>query len=211
MGPPKSTRNHGEREDEHSSSATNTSVRPRTASKRDTRRRGYVLKGFEIPILKTRRPISFVQHLSRSRVCVLCRAVPSKVIELSCNHVACFGCVSLAFRRDKDKRGRAVCPKHRVPLIGENVKVVDNTEHLFGKMVFCINSPFGCTHRCTLGDLDAHSSECDFYPLPCVFCDKDIPECEYQEHSRQCPQRNPFQDIGRWDGAGLSWSKRRVA
>ncbi|KAL3195542.1 hypothetical protein MRX96_045595 [Rhipicephalus microplus] len=130
-----------------------TSVRPRKTSKRDTRRGGYVLKGFEIPILKTRRPISFVRRLSRSHVCVLCRAVPSRVIELSCKHVACYGCLSLTFRRDKDKRGNDVCPKDCVPLVGENVNVVDNTEHLFGKMVFCINAPFGCPHQCTLQDL----------------------------------------------------------
>ncbi|KAL1443560.1 hypothetical protein MTO96_045957 [Rhipicephalus appendiculatus] len=155
----------------------------------DTRWPGYVLKGFESPILRPEIRVSFVQRLSKHRVCVLCRKVPSRVIPLPCEHVGCYRCVAVACRGRKDKRRRPVCPVDAATLIMDKVKVVDNSDYLLQKTVLCVNSPFGCSHQCKLENLQRHCEECQFALTPCEFCETAVRKCNYQQHYLQCPRR----------------------
>ncbi|KAH7956159.1 hypothetical protein HPB52_006592 [Rhipicephalus sanguineus] len=149
-----------------------------------------MLKGFDSPILRPERRVSFVQRLSKHRVCVLCREVPSRVIPLPCEHVGCYGCVAVACRSLKDKR-RPVCPDDGATLVIHKVRVVDNSDHLFQKTVLCLNSPFGCPHQCKLEELQGHCEECQFTLVTCELCEKDVRKCDYKQHYEHCSQRNP--------------------
>ncbi|XP_037514884.1 TNF receptor-associated factor 6 [Rhipicephalus sanguineus] len=194
MGQTTSSHKHGECGSSNQSltaaSTFNPFLRSSTASDRDTCRSGYMLKGFDSPILRPERRVSFVQRLSKHRVCVLCREVPSRVIPLPCEHVGCYGCVAVACRSLKDKR-RPVCPDDGATLVIHKVRVVDNSDHLFQKTVLCLNSPFGCPHQCKLEELQGHCEECQFTLVTCELCEKDVRKCDYKQHYEHCSQRNP--------------------
>ncbi|KAH7956161.1 hypothetical protein HPB52_006593 [Rhipicephalus sanguineus] len=159
-------------------------------------RPAYVLSGFDRALLKTGRKISFLERLPTSRVCVMCTNVPARVIPLPCGHVGCKRCVTRAFVRCRESSRRPVCPLHRVPLVNSGIQVVDNSRYLLKKTVLCMNFRLGCPYRLKLRHLNKHCDEqCKFTPVPCELCEEVIAECHFQQHSQQCPRRDPAKDL----------------
>ncbi|KAH7956163.1 hypothetical protein HPB52_006595 [Rhipicephalus sanguineus] len=91
---------------------------------------------------------------------------------------------------------RPVCPLHRVPLVNSGIQVVENSRYLLKKTVLCMNFRLGCPYRMKLRHLKKHCDEqCKFTPVPCELCEEVIAECHFQQHSQQCPRRDPAKDL----------------
>ncbi|KAH7957562.1 hypothetical protein HPB52_020144 [Rhipicephalus sanguineus] len=204
-------------------------------------RPGYVLRGFDRPILKTRRKISFLTRVPASR------AVGQVTVNLrprEGQHEAVFvrrsegyspeeamrkpwernlhradkalddkSALGVVF--DKEDTTRKTDPKekaigkrsrqqppprlsriHRVPLVNSGIQVVQNSRYLLKKTMLCMNFRLGCPYRLKLRHLQKHCDEqCKFTPVPCELCEEVIAKCHFQQHSQQCPRRDPAKDL----------------
>ncbi|KAH7975953.1 hypothetical protein HPB52_006851 [Rhipicephalus sanguineus] len=106
------------------------------------------------------RPIHFVDEVSTSRVCGLCRMIPKKTVMLPCNSQGCGGRCPL----DQQPFEEAECFSYGLP-----------TRRANALQVHCWNEEHGCEFEGAVELMLRHyENECTFHAVECLRCGEKV-------------------------------------
>ncbi|XP_075525146.1 uncharacterized protein LOC142557301 [Dermacentor variabilis] len=151
------------------------------------------------------RPIHFTKEVPQSRVCSLCRTVPSRTVQLPCSHFLCDSCNDA---RDQD--GRCMCPLDLEPFDeGECLWNDFPASRASSLKAHCWNECNGCEFVGTIEAVLLHyERECDLHALQCPRCERRVKRTELASHyvagcSRGDPCSRPAQNCERGDSLAV--------
>ncbi|KAH7975956.1 hypothetical protein HPB52_006854 [Rhipicephalus sanguineus] len=113
------------------------------------------------------RPTRFVDELPSSRVCGLCRMIPTRTVLLPCSHILCQSCTAAS-----TQDGRRLCPLDQEPFEEAECSSYDLPVSTANALkVYCWNEAFGCEYEGAMEEMLQHfEKECAFHAVECLQC-----------------------------------------
>ncbi|KAH7975957.1 hypothetical protein HPB52_006855 [Rhipicephalus sanguineus] len=125
------------------------------------------------------RPTRFVEELPTSRVCGLCRMIPTRTVLLPCSHILCQSC-SAASTQGGSRR----CPLDQEPFEEAECSTYDLPVGTANALkVYCWNEAHGCEHEGAMEEMLQHfEKECTFHAVECLQCGEAVLHSELATH-----------------------------
>nr|XP_037289871.1 uncharacterized protein LOC119184590 [Rhipicephalus microplus] len=125
------------------------------------------------------RQTRFVDEVPSSRVCALCRMIPTRTVLLPCSHVLCQSCHAASSEAcggrcpmDQEQFEEDECVSYDLP-----------TRKAIAFKVHCWNEAYGCEFEESLELMLRHyENECTFHTVECLRCGEDVLHRELQTH-----------------------------
>nr|XP_054924692.1 uncharacterized protein LOC126527401 isoform X2 [Dermacentor andersoni] len=117
------------------------------------------------------RPTRFVDEVPNSRVCGLCRMIPTRTVLLPCSHVLCQSCHAAS-----SAAGAGLCPLDREPFEESECHGADfPARNANALQAYCWNEAHGCEFTGTMEALLRHyEMECAFHTVDCLRCGQGV-------------------------------------
>ncbi|XP_075729493.1 uncharacterized protein LOC142761702 isoform X3 [Rhipicephalus microplus] len=125
------------------------------------------------------RQTRFVDEVPSSRVCALCRMIPTRTVLLPCSHALCQSCHAASSEAcggrcpmDQEQFEEDECVSYDLP-----------TRKAIAFKVHCWNEAYGCEFEEALAPMLRHyENECTFHTVECLRCGEDVLHRELQTH-----------------------------
>ncbi|XP_075729492.1 uncharacterized protein LOC142761702 isoform X2 [Rhipicephalus microplus] len=125
------------------------------------------------------RQTRFVDEVPSSRVCALCRMIPTRTVLLPCSHALCQSCHAASSEAcggrcpmDQEQFEEDECVSYDLP-----------TRKAIAFKVYCWNELHGCEYEGAMNDMLRHfEKECRFHAIECVRCGEAVLHRELARH-----------------------------
>ncbi|XP_049275986.1 TNF receptor-associated factor 3 [Rhipicephalus sanguineus] len=125
------------------------------------------------------RPTRFVDELPSSRVCGLCRMIPTRTVLLPCSHILCQSCHAAS-----PQGGSRLCPLDQEPFEeAECTSYALPVSPANALKVYCWNEAHGCEYEGAMEEMLQHfEKECTFHVVECFQCGEAVLHRELATH-----------------------------
>ncbi|KAH7975958.1 hypothetical protein HPB52_006856 [Rhipicephalus sanguineus] len=125
------------------------------------------------------RPTRFVDELPSSRVCELCRMIPTRTVLLPCSHILCQSCTAAS-----TQGGSRRCPLDQEPFEEAECSSYDLPVSTANALKACCwNEANGCEYEGAMEEMLQHfEKECTFHAVECLQCGEAVLHRELATH-----------------------------
>ncbi|KAG0441903.1 hypothetical protein HPB47_015820, partial [Ixodes persulcatus] len=132
-------------------------------------------------------PVCFVEAVSESLRCAMCKNVSPNMKEDSHGHIYCISCINMI-----EEEGEFVCENDgNVEWISEMRPSTSAWDQVLQLVVKCPKQKFGCKFQASVEQILLHHQTCqEDSRKPCAFCGELIESKEHASHvTASCPRR----------------------